>query len=287
MKRMLFGLLMVAACSFSLGLLWDVLHQAKAGALLGSKMEGASDRVAEAATAPVLSGVVISGPSSAATGQCVRLIVVAIDQNRRPFTLTQNEPVFMRLFSAASVSFSANSACTNPQKGFMMVAGSPARNFYAVDSAAESFLVQPVLNPHSAQPVYGTDFTMNFTGTTATPTPTPTATSTPSGLSLTYEGCWYKTAGNRYQALDFQLASPATLILQGELYTGSGCLPANFSDQLNDFGTPESFGTFGYVFWFTNRANLTDVSVVWSFSDTSNNPLWSSGCLDYSTAPLC
>jgi hypothetical protein len=286
MKRMLFGLLMVAACTYSLGLLWDVLQQPSAGALLGSKMQSATDGVAEAATAPVLSGVAISGPSKVATGQCVRFTVVAVDQNGRPFTLTQNSPVFMRLFSAASVSFSANSSCTNPQTGFMMLAGHPARNFYALDTAAESFLVQPVLNPHSAQPIYGTDFTMNFTGTTATPTPTPTATSSP-GLNLTYRACWNKNGSNQYQALNFQLASPATLILQGEMYTGSGCLPANFTDQLNDFGTPESFGTFGYIFWFTNRANLIDVSVVWSFSDTSNNLLWSSGCLDYSTAPLC
>ena len=87
MKRMLFGLLMVAACTYSLGLLWDVLQQPSAGALLGSKMQSATDGVAEAATAPVLSGVAISGPSKVATGQCVRFTVVAVDQNGRPFKI--------------------------------------------------------------------------------------------------------------------------------------------------------------------------------------------------------
>lgn len=257
-----------------------------------SRLRGAGGAVAEAAT-PVLSGAVISGPASASIARCTSFKVTAIGQYGYPFTVAQNEPVLLRLFSAASVWFSANSSCSSPQKQFTIKAGTSAHTFYALDSAAESFLVQPVINPSSSKPIYGTDFTMNFTGVQATPTPTPVRTPTPSpsptpsGLKLTDIGCWYTTSGNRYQALNFQLASPATLILQGELYTGSNCVPANFSDQLNDFGTPESFGTLGYIFWFINRANLTDVSVVWSFSDTSNNLLWSSSCVEYSTAPAC
>ena len=293
MKRMLFRLLILAAGFFSLSLGWNALHQAKAGTSIASRLRGASDAVAEAATTPVLSGVVISGPASISTGQCTRFTLTAIDQNGSPFTVAQNEPVALKLFSAASVSFSGNSSCTNPQKGLMInagmiKAGTTSKTFFAVDSTAESFLVQPVMKPGSTL-IYGTRFTMNFVGVKSTPTPTPpmpTATPT-SGLSLTYKGCWYTTGGSEYQALDFQLASPATLIIQGELYTGAGCLAANWNDQLNDSGTPESFGGFGYIFWFTHRANQTDVSVVWSFSDTSNTLLWSSGCIDYSTAPPC
>jgi hypothetical protein len=120
------------------------------------------------------------------------------------------------------------------------------------------------------------------------PSPTPTATPTPpSKIQVTYTGCWYRTGGNSYQALSFQLGSPATLILQGEMYTGTGCLLANFTDQLNDFNTANSFGTFGYIWWFNHRPNETNVSVVWSLSNTSNNLLWSSGCIDYNTAPPC
>jgi hypothetical protein len=269
-----------------MSLWWNALRLARAGVSITSSLKGANEAVAEAAATPVLSGAVISGPASVSTGQCTSYTVTAIDQNGLPFTLAQNEAVLLHLSSAASVTFSTNSACTSSQKGFTMRAGTSSKTFFASDSAVESFLVQPILNP-GAQPIYGTAFAMNFVGVTKTPTPSPTATSTPSGLNLTYEGCWYETDGSKYQALDFQLASPATLILQGELYTGNGCLPANWNDQLNDSGTPESFGTFGYIFWFTHRANMTDVSVIWSFSDTNNNLLWSSACVDYSTAPNC
>ncbi len=286
MKRVLFSLLALAGCFFSLSSWWNAPHRARAGASFTYVLNGASEAVAEAAATPVLSGAVISGPASVPTNQCTRYTVTAINQNGSPFTLAQNELVVLHLSSAASVMFSTNSSCSNPQKGFTMRAGTNSKTFFASDSVVESFLVQPILNPRS-QPIHGTAFAMSFLGVTQTPTPSPTATSTPSGLNLTYEGCWYETGGSEYQALDFQLASPATLILQGELYTGSGCLPANQNDQLNDSDTPESFGTFGYIFWFTHRANMTDVSVIWSFSDTNNNLLWSSACVDYSTAPNC
>jgi hypothetical protein len=291
MKRVLFGLLALAAGFFSLSLVGDALHRARSGRSLAAALQAAtSNAVAQAATTPVLSGALISGPASISTGACTAFTIVATDQNGRPIPVTQNVPVFLKLFSAASVTFSSTSSCSNSTRGFTIIAGASSKVFYAKDSKTESFLVQPILNPRT-KPIYGTSFAFNFVGATPTPprrTPTPTATSTPSGLKLNYwDGCWYNNRGSEYQALSFQLASPATLILQGELYNGAGCVAANWSDQFNDYNTAISFGGFGYIYWFTNRANLTDVSVIWTFSDTGNNLLWSSGCVDYSTAPAC
>lgn len=291
MKRLLFGLLALAAGFSFLSLVGDSLHRAAAERSLAAALHGATDdAVAQAATTPVLSGALISGPANVSTGTCTAFKVVATDQNGAPMQVTQSVPVFLKLFSAASVTFSSSPSCGNPKRSFTISAGANSQVFYATDSKAESFLVRPILNP-SVKPIYGTAFTLSFAGATPTPpppTPTPSATSTPSSLKLTYwNGCWYHTGGNAYQALDFQLASPATLILQGELYNGAGCVAANWSDQFNDSNTAISFGGFGYIYWFTHRANVTGVSVLWTFSDTSNNLLWSSGCVDYSTAPAC
>lgn len=293
MKRVVFSLLALAAGFFSLSLCGDALYRVVRGHSLVAAIHGASDAAAQAATTPVLSGVVISGPASVTAGQCIAFRLVPIDQNGLPMAVPQNEPVGLKLFSAASVIFSGSSSCDTSAKGFIIAAGANSRTFYVKDSKAESFLVQPVLNPRATR-ISGTPFTFTFIGTpppptpTPTPTPTPSGTPTPTGLKLSYwKGCWYQTGGSEYQALSFQLASPATLILQGELYTGAGCVAANWNDQFNDFNTAISFGTFGWIYWFTHRANQTDVSVVWTFSDTSNNLLWSSGCVDYSTAPVC
>jgi hypothetical protein len=317
MKRLLFSLLIMEACFFSIDLWWNALHQEKTGSSVTSRLKVASDAVAEAATAPTLSTILISGPASVSTGICTPFRVTVLDQHGMPFKLAQTEPVGLLLFSAASASFSTSSSCSKARRTFIteIAGGTASQTFYAEDAVAESFLVQPVLI--TTPPIYGTEFTLNFVSVGDSPTTTPAATPsssstpiviptpssgpssisspssspsptpTPPALNLTYKGCWYTTGGNHYQALDFQLASPATLIIQGELYTGSGCLPDNWNDQLNDFGISESFGTFGYIFWFTHRANMTDVSVLWSFSDKSNDLLWSSSCVDYATAPPC
>ena len=87
-----------------------------------------------------------------------------------------------------------------------------------------------------------------------------------------YDACWYDNGGSSYQAMDFQLTHAyGPLVLQGELYVGENCNPAAWDDQLNDAGTPYDFGTVGWIYWFTHRANVTDVSVIWSFSDTSGD----------------
>src|SRR5271169_4489907 len=123
MKRVLFILLVMVACFFSVGLWWNALHQANTGVSVVSAPRGASDVVAEAATAPVLSTVAVSGPASASTGQCTRFEITALDQHGMPFKLAQTEPVGLLLFSAASVSFSTNSSCSNPKKSFITEIG--------------------------------------------------------------------------------------------------------------------------------------------------------------------
>jgi len=272
MKRALFGLLILAAGFFSPSLRGDDALDHAHRRWLGATLRGVtSDAVAQAATTSVLTRALIFGPASISPGTCTRFAIVAIDQNNLPMLVTQNVPVYLKLFSAASATFSSNRSCSNSQIGFSIAAGANFQTFYATDSKVESFQVRPILNP-ATKPIVGIPFTFNFA----------------SGLNLTYwQGCWNQTGGSEYQALDFQLASPATLILQGELYNGKGCVATNWSDQLNDSNTPISFGGFGYIYWFTHRANITDVSVVWTFSDTSNTLLWSSGCVDYSTAPVC
>lgn len=240
---------------------------------------------AQAATNSTLSGAQISGPASIGTNQCTAFKLTAIDQNGQPYILSQSTGATLRLFSRPLAIFSASASCGSSTKNFTIQANSSSITFYAEDSRAESFLVQPALTS-GGKTIYGTAATLDFLSNG--PTPTPSATPTPAGLDLSYwKGCWRQSGGNKYQALDFQLANAATLILQGELYTGAGCNAADWNDQFNDFNTPLSFGGFGYIYWFTHRANISDVSVVWTFSDTNNNLLWSSGCVNYSNAPLC
>lgn len=115
-----------------------------------------------------------------------------------------------------------------------------------------------------------------FTVSTATP---PCGGSTQETVG--WQACWYSQGGNRYQAMRFQLSQPETAVLQAELYSGPGCNPANWNDQLNDTGAAGSFGTFGYLYWFIYRANQTDMSAVWTLGNQS------SGCVNYNTAPSC
>lgn len=272
MKKMGFGLLAAVICYLS----WAA--------------------VPIAAVQPALEGVVISGPQNIPSGECIAFKVTAVDQNGHPFKVFQKKRVVLELQQPASAVFSASSTCAIPQSEFFIKAGHASKTFYVFDRFVESVGVQPFLRRRSSIWIEGAPFAINFEADSPTPTPAPKPTASPTptpapsptpSLNVTYDACWYENGGNQYQALEFQLANPATLILQGELYTGSGCVPANWDDQLNDSGEALSFGTAEYVFWFTHRPNLTDVSVIWSFSDTSGNPLWTSECIDYSDAPPC
>lgn len=118
---------------------------------------------------------------------------------------------------------------------------------------------------------------------TRTPAPTMTATPKPTaGLMVSWYGCMYHaTDGHKYQAVEFQLSRPATLVLQGEMYYGPNCDPAQWTDQFNDYGTPDSFGTWAYLFWFIYRPDMPNTSVIWTLGNQS------SGCINYNTAPIC
>ena len=169
---------------------------------------------AQAATNPTLSGAQISGPAGIAVNRCTAFKLTAIDQSGHPYIVSQATAATLRLFSRPSAIFSASATCSSSTKSFTIPANSRSRTFYAEDSRIESFLAQPTLTS-GGKTIYGTAAMMDFVSNG--PTPTPSATPTPSGLDLTYwKGCWCQSGGNKYQALDFQLATPATLILQGE-----------------------------------------------------------------------
>ena len=306
MKRLFWGILILVLSYFSDGAWGSDFHPFRIPSVNATTAN--LQQAGEIIAASVASSVEISGPSTVMKGQCTAFTITALDHNGQPLKLRHNQRVTLSLVNPASLVFAAKSSCSRRQNEFVIKAHKSSATFYVRDSAVESASVQPILNPHSSGSIKGPTFTMEFVAdSTPTPTllptptptllPTPTPTSTlpgtptptpsPGAFGIQYDACWYDYGGNAYQALDFQLARPATLILQGELYTGSGCNLANWDDQLNDTGAAYSFGTYGYVFWFTHRANITDVSVIWSFNDTSGNQLWSSGCEDYLTAPPC
>ena len=302
MRPFAFALLLLSLGLFASGLVGDVqLSHDGNRSQAGTRWRLFGDSAAEAATTAV-AGAEIIGPATIPTGVCTEFQIVAVGQDGSPIAVSSKTRVSLQLSSSPSAKLSAKSSCSKSRKSFSILKDDSSKTFYAIDSQSESFIVQPLVHS-DAQVIYGTPFTFAFSDATAasptptpeeptaTPTPTPqepTATPTPTGsdsLSFDYwEGCWYS---GKYQALSFQLAQAATLILQGEMYNGSTCNPTDFRDQFNDYDTAISFGGFGYIYYFLNDINVTGVSVVWTFSDTSDNLLWSSGCINYSSAPSC
>lgn len=123
---------------------------------------------------------------------------------------------------------------------------------------------------------YSAYSTVAFTVSTATPPCGGTTSST-----VKWHACLYTRNGETYQAMQFQPSQPMTGVLQSELYTGPGCVPANWNDQLNDVGSPSSWGTMGYLYWFIHRPNQNNMSAIWTLGNQS------SGCVNYATAPAC
>ena len=268
------------------------------------------------------SSVSITGPAVVPIGQCVAFTITALDGNGQALQLAHNQRVRLDLIQSASVRFSAKSSCSKAQKEYVIKAKHSAITFYVEDQVSEEITIQPILNPHSSGRINGLKFDVSFVSNIATPTPTqaatptttptvlatrtatptsvptptfsatripsPTPTSSPSTFGILYDACWFDKNGDAYQALDFKLTKPyGPLVLQGELYIGEGCDPKAWNDQLNDTGAADNFGTLGWIFYFIYRPNITDVSVVWSFSDTSGNELWNSGCENYISLPPC
>jgi hypothetical protein len=113
-------------------------------------------------------------------------------------------------------------------------------------------------------------------------TATVPVTATVSGLSVTWKACMYTTGGQQFQAMEISPSQQLTGVLQSEMFTGSNCKPANWTDQLNDVGQTMTFPAgSGWTYWFIHRPNMPGVSAVWTMGNQS------SGCVNYASAPAC
>jgi hypothetical protein len=107
-----------------------------------------------------------------------------------------------------------------------------------------------------------------------------TLTVAPSGAGATFHGCWYQQNGHRYQGVRISVANPGTYPFDAVLYRGATCDPANFADEFG-FGTPLNFGSFGYIFWFRDFADQSDMSAFWHVGKDRSQ------CVSYAVAPDC
>ncbi len=101
-----------------------------------------------------------------------------------------------------------------------------------------------------------------------------------SDAGATFQGCWYHSNGHRYQAVRISVANPGTYPFDAVLYRGATCNPADFADEFG-FGTPLNFGGFGYIFWFRDFSDQSDMSAFWHVGNDRSQ------CVDYAVAPDC
>jgi hypothetical protein len=95
-----------------------------------------------------------------------------------------------------------------------------------------------------------------------------------------FRGCWYHSAGHRYQGVDISVANPGKYPFDAGLYRGATCDPNNQADEFG-FGTLLNFGGFDWIFWFADFGDQADTSALWHVGkDTSQ-------CVSYATAPDC
>jgi hypothetical protein len=129
--------------------------------------------------------------------------------------------------------------------------------------------------PHTLQVVAYDD---SYTGSTAT---IPVVSSS-SGIVVSWNACMYTQNGQQYQAMQMSATEPLTGVLQSQMFWNSNCDPVQWTDQLNDVGSPMTLGTgFGYTYYFIHRADMPNVSAVWTIGNQS------SGCVNYKKAPAC
>lgn len=96
----------------------------------------------------------------------------------------------------------------------------------------------------------------------------------------TFKGCWHHQNGHRYQAVDFVIGKAGSYPFNAILYNGASCNPNDWADEFG-FGELIDFGAFGYVFWFSDFADQTNVSALWYVGDEHSQ------CVSYATAPNC
>ena len=118
----------------------------------------------------------------------------------------------------------------------------------------------------------------SFTGSKAT---VPLNVTT-SGLTVVWHACTYTQNGQQYQAMRISPTQALTGVLQSQMFWGSNCNATQWTDQLNDVGAPMTFGAgSSYLYWFIHRADMPNVSAVWTMGNQS------SGCVNYSAVPAC
>jgi hypothetical protein len=98
--------------------------------------------------------------------------------------------------------------------------------------------------------------------------------------NATFKGCWYNNGGHSYQGVDISVGNPGTYPFNALLYNGTTCDPNSIADQIG-FGNLVTFGGFGYTFWFTDFADQTDMSALWSVGSDNSQ------CVNYAIAPSC
>jgi len=96
----------------------------------------------------------------------------------------------------------------------------------------------------------------------------------------TFKGCWHHQNGHRYQAVDFVIGKAGSYPFNAILYNGATCNPNDWADEFG-FGELIDFGAFGYVFWFSDFADQTNMSALWYVGDEHSQ------CVSYATAPNC
>jgi hypothetical protein len=101
-----------------------------------------------------------------------------------------------------------------------------------------------------------------------------------SGAVGPLKGCTLKMNGHKYQAAEFTMNEAATVGFNGTLYFGATCNPNQWADQFG-FGNPLALGGFGYTFWFSDFADQTNTSAIWTVGNQTSQ------CVDYSAAPDC
>ncbi|MBT9329588.1 hypothetical protein [Paracidobacterium acidisoli] len=103
-----------------------------------------------------------------------------------------------------------------------------------------------------------------------------------SGITVTWNACIYTSQGQQYQAMRVSPSQPITGVIQSEMFWNENCDPVQWTDQLNDVGTPVTLGSaFSEIYYFIHRANNPYVSAVWTIGNQT------SGCVNYNTAPAC
>ncbi len=96
----------------------------------------------------------------------------------------------------------------------------------------------------------------------------------------TFQGCWYKKNGHRYQGVQISVANPGTYPFDADLYFGTTCDPNQQADEFG-FGIPLKFGGFGYIFWFSDFADQSNMSAIWHVGTDHSQ------CVNYKVAPNC